>query len=349
MSRLHGRLKKFQLAMIFAAVVFLILLLTMLIVFGGIFILQKLGFSLADEMSRVPLFTFAIVSVGVGTVLAFLFSKLPLRPIRTVCEAADKIADGDYSVRINLKGSVEFTQLADSFNHMAEELGSVEMLRTDFVNNFSHEFKTPIVSVRGFAKMLKRADLTAEERNEYLDIIITESERLAELSTNVLNLTKIEQQTILTDKKHFNVAEQIRLVIAMLSEKWQKKQLEFDYDCGEIYLTGNEELLKQVWINLLDNAIKFSPAGGTVTIKAGRAVGSVMISISNDGNTLTEKQEAHIFDKFYQADKYHAVSGYGLGLAIAKQIVELHSGTITAKGVENSKMEFLIEIPTGTL
>ena len=163
------------------------------------------------------------MSIGVGTTLAFLFSKLPLKPIRTVCEAADKIADGDYNVRINLKGPAEFIQLAESFNHMAEELGSVEMLRSDFVNNFSHEFKTPIVSVRGFAKMLKRDDLTDEERNEYLDTIITESERLAELSTNILNLTKIEQQTILTDKKQFNVSEQIRLVIAMLSGKWQEK------------------------------------------------------------------------------------------------------------------------------
>ncbi len=124
----------------------------------------------------------------------------------------------------------------------------MEMLRSDFVNNFSHEFKTPIVSVRGFAKMLKRDDLTDEERNEYLDTIITESERLAELSTNILNLTKIEQQTILTDKKQFNVSEQIRLVIAMLSGKWQEKRLEFDFDCGEIYLTGNEEMLKQVWM-----------------------------------------------------------------------------------------------------
>ena len=300
--------------------------------------------------SRHPLtitcFTFAIVSIGVGTTLAFLFSKLPLKPIRTVCEAADKIADGDYNVRINLKGPAEFIQLAESFNHMAEELGSVEMLRSDFVNNFSHEFKTPIVSVRGFAKMLKRDDLTDEERNEYFDTIITESERLAELSTNILNLTKIEQQTILTDKKQFNVSEQIRLVIAMLSGKWQEKRLEFDFDCGEIYLTGNEEMLKQVWINLLDNAIKFSPISGTITIKLHRTIKSVIITVSNEGNALTEESARHIFDKFYQADKSHAASGYSLGLAIAKQIIELHGGTITAKGIEDSKIVFHIEIPS---
>lgn len=345
MAKLHSRMKKIQLAMLFAAIVFLILLVTMLIVFGGIFILQKLGLTLIDEMSRVPLFTFAIVSIGVGTALAFLFSKLPLKPIRTVCKAADKIAEGDYSVRINLKGSAEFSQLADSFNHMAQELGSVEMLRSDFVNNFSHEFKTPIVSIRGFAKMLRRDDLTDEERNEYLDTIITESERLAELSTNVLNLTKIEQQTILTDKKRFNVTEQIRLVIAILSEKWQKKNLEFDFDCGEIFLVGNEEMLKQVWINLLDNAIKFSPIGGTITIKLSRTVKSVIINITNADSTLTEEQASHIFDKFYQADKSHAASGYGIGLAIVKRIIELHGGEISVEPDEKSKVSFNIELP----
>lgn len=339
------KMNKIQLAMIFAAIVFLILLFTMLIVFTGIFILQRLGVQLLDETQRVPFFTFALVSIGVGTVLALLFSKLPLKPIRAVCEAADKIAEGDYSVRIHLKSSEEFLQLSDSFNHMAEELGSVELLRSDFVNNFSHEFKTPIVSIRGFAKMLKRNDLTSEERNEYLDTIISESERLAELSTSVLNLTKIEQQTILTDKKQFNVSEQIRLVIAMLSNKWQEKQLTFDFDCGEIYLFGNEEMMKQVWINLLDNAIKFSPPHGIVTIKLQRNVSYVTISISNDGNTLNEESVKHIFDKFYQADRSRATNGYGLGLAIVKRVVELHGGTITAKDIKNSRIEFHLEMP----
>ena len=310
MADIKKKMRKIQLAMIFAIIVFLILLVTMFVVFSGIFILQKLGFNLVDEISKVPLLTFAIVSVSVGTVLAFLFSRLPLKPIRTVCEAADKIAEGDYSVRINLKGPTEFIQLTDSFNHMAEELCSVEMLRSDFVNNFSHEFKTPIVSVRGFAKMLKRDDLT--------------------------------------DKRLFNVSEQLRLVIAMLSEKWLKKQLEFDFDCGEIYLTGNEEMLKQVWINLLDNAIKFSPDGGAVIIKLRRTAKSVIITVSNEGNILTEESAKHIFDKFYQADKSHAARGYGLGLAITKQIIELHSGTITAKGTEDSRIEFRIELPNGS-
>lgn len=345
MPKVQGKFRKIKLAIIFTAMVFLIMLFTMLIVFGGILILQKFGLTKIDEVSRFPLFIFSLVSIGVGTILAFLFSRLPLKPIHMVCEAADKIADGDYSVRLKFKDSTEFAQLADSFNHMASELGSVEMLRMDFVNNFSHEFKTPIVSIRGFAKMLKRDDLTETERNEYLDTIITESERLAELSSNVLNLTKIERQSILTDKNKFNVSEQIRLVIAMLSEKWQQKELEFDYDCGEVFVTGNEEMLKQVWINLLDNAIKFSPCKSVITIKIIRTVEFVIIYISNYGSTLTEEQVKHIFDKFYQGDKSHAAKGYGIGLAIAKKIIDLHEGNISAKLCEDSKITFCIKLP----
>lgn len=341
MAKLRKHLKKFQLAFLFAAIVFVILFAALLIVFAGMFLLNRLGFSV-----RSPLFTFALVSLCVGTVLAFFVSRRPLAPIRSVGEAADKIADGDYSVRIQLKGPDELVQLSNSFNHMAEELGSVEMLRTDFVNNFSHEFKTPIVSIRGFAKMLKRDDLTAEDRSEYLDIIISESERLTELATNVLNLTKLEHQTILTNLKNFNVSEQIRLVIAMLESKWREKQISFDFDCGEIYIRGNEELLLQVWINLLDNAIKFSPDKAVVGIQITRSTGGTKFIISNPGEQMTAEAAKHIFDKFYQADKAHSTQGNGLGLAIVKRIVELHNGSVSVGTSAKGIICFEIKLPT---
>lgn len=346
MAKSRKHLKKFQLAFLFAAIVFVILLAALLLVFAGMLLLSRLGFSVLDESSRIPLFTFALVSLCVGTVLALLFSRRPLAPIRSVGEAADKIADGDYSVRIQLKGPDELVQLSNSFNHMAEELGSVEMLRTDFVNNFSHEFKTPIVSIRGFAKMLKRDDLTAEERSEYLDIIIQESERLTELATNVLNLTKLEQQTILTNLKDFNVSEQIRLVIAMLESKWREKQVSFDFDCDEIYMRGNEELLRQVWINLLDNAIKFSPDKTAVKIQIVCSPEYIVFTILNQGEQMTAEAAKHIFDKFYQADKAHHTQGNGLGLAIVKRIVELHNGSVSVGTSAEGIICFEIKLPT---
>lgn len=313
MNKLKASLKRFRLTLFFAFVVFLIIFTTMLLVFFGAHLLAHLGCIEGGDVEKFPLFLFSIVSVGIGTVLSILFSKRPLKPFREIMDATDKIADGDYSVRLDLKGSEKFRTLSDKFNNMAEKIGSVEMLQSDFAGNFSHEFKTPIVSIRGFAKALKWDDLLPEE---YLDIIISESERLAELSNNVLYLSKIENQTILTDKKQFNVSEQIRLVVAILDQKLSEKQLEIVFDSNEFFTDGNEEMMKQVWINLLDNAIKFSPIGGEITIFAKQTEGKLSVRISNQDEKIPPETKEHIFDKFYQGDLSHATAGNGLGLTI---------------------------------
>lgn len=157
-------------------------------------------------------------------------------------EAADRIAAGDYSARIGLKFPAELKRLSDKFNHMAAEIGSVEILRSDFINNFSHEFKTPIASIQGFAEMLESDDLTQDERAEYIRVIIEESARLTTLATNILNLSKIERQAILTGCTRFNISEQSRQAIALLDKKWTAKDITMDFDCSEFFYTGNEEL-----------------------------------------------------------------------------------------------------------
>ncbi len=337
--------QKLALPLLFAASVFFSMFFAMLLIFTAIFILSRIGLINGFEENRLPFFWFAVVSLISGTLIAALFSRLPLRPLRELMDASDKIADGDYSVRIHLKGPEDMQNLGRKFNHMAEELGSVEMLRTDFINNFSHEFKTPIVSIRGFAKMLKLDNITPEERNEYLDIIINESERLAELSTNVLNLSKLEQQTILTGQKNFNVSEQIRLVIAMMESKWYQKQIGISFDCGEVYIYGNDEMLKQVWINLLDNAIKFSPNNSEVNIEIQQTEQQILIFFSNQGASISDEEAAHIFDKFYQIDTSHAEKGNGLGLTIAQKIVELHKGKISLNSIRDGWITLEISLP----
>lgn len=329
MNKVKSIFKKFQLTLIFAAIVNVIMFVTMVLTFGGTFLLSHIGLIENDDVKHFPLVAFCIASILIGTIIAIIFSKKPLKPFRQIMEATDKIADGDYTVRLALKGPEEIQKLGSKFNHMAEELSSVEMLRTDFVSNFSHEFKTPIVSIRGFAKALKWDDLTPEERDEYLDIIISESERLSSLSLNVLYLSKIENQAILTDKKRYNLSEQIRLAVALLDQKLSEKQLEIIFDAKEFFIEANEEMMKQVWINLLDNAVKFSPVGGKVEISMKQTVDNISVKISDQGVGMSPETKEHIFDKFYQGDLSHSTSGNGLGLAIVKKIIDLHGGNIT--------------------
>ncbi len=346
MSKFREFKKRLGLTLFFTFVVFTIMFLTIAIAFAGMICLYRLGIIDENKSKHFPLFAFSIISLVIGIIVTIFGSHRPLRPFREIMDAFEKIAKGDYSARINLHGPVEFKHLNKSFNNMAEELASIEILRSDFINNFSHEFKTPIVSIRGFAKILKRDDLSVDERNEYLDIIISESERLTELASNVLNLSKIEQQTILTNKVHFNVSEQIRLVIAMLDLRWSDKHIDIFFDNNEFYVDGNKELLNQVWINILDNAIKFSPDYGSVDINIKSIGNNISITISDQGCGIDTDKINHIFDKFYQCETSHTQKGYGLGLSIAHKILVLHDGTISVKESNKNGTTFEIILPS---
>ncbi len=275
-------------ALIFAGIVFVIDFLSLILAVFGIQLMTRLGLTANENWLLFPLPYFGVVCLILGTILAGILSGIPMKPINQLIEASDKIASGDYSVRLDLKGSEELRHLGQKFNDMAQELGSVEMLRSDFVNNFSHEFKTPIASIQGFAQILRDQELSRQEQEEYLDIMILETKRLTGLATNVLNLSKLEQQSILTDKKRYNLTEQIRTTIISLDLKWSEKSVEFQMDSDEeIYIVGNEELLKQVWLNLLDNAVKFSPNGGLIQIAVHKAASFVEVSISNQGKEMS--------------------------------------------------------------
>lgn len=202
-------------------------------------------------------------------------------------------------------------ELSHSFNKMTQELAGIETLRRDFINNFSHEFKTPIVSIRGFAKLLKENNLSEEERQEYLDIIITESERLAVLSTNVLALSKYENLEIITDKAPFRLDEQIRKTIILMEPRWTSKEITVNVELNKIIYNGNEDLIQQVWLNLLDNAIKFSYKGGLINITLEAVNEGVRFAIQDDGPGMDDQTQVHIFNKFYQGDISHSKKEMG--------------------------------------
>lgn len=270
----------------------------------------------------------SIGSIFIGTLISFILGRIPLKPVMKLIEGMQLLADGHYETRIHLgKNKIE-KDLTQNFNHLANELQNTELLRTDFVNNFSHEFKTPIVSIKGFAKILRTHTVSKEKENEYLDIITQEAERLSDMATNVLNLSKIEKQVILTDVQSFNVSEQIRNVIILLEKKWSEKNIQLDLDFDDYSIEGNEELLKQVWINLLDNAIKFCPQQGCIQINIHPDEQHLSISIINNGPQIPTKDLKRIFEKFYQSDISHASKGNGIGLSIVSKIVSLHHGEV---------------------
>lgn len=338
--------------LLFALVVFVAVWAHMAIAACAIFVMTKLELiaiseSISEDIHSL-LLTVALVSVPIGVLVAFLFSKVPLRPIRDLIDGMDHLASGNFQTRVSvgpiMRRYPAFVGVVDSFNKMAEQLESTEMLRSDFINNFSHEFKTPIVSIAGYAKLLNRGKLTPEQQREYLKIIEEESLRLSNMATNVLNLTKVENQSILTDVTQYNLSEQLRDCILLLESKWTKKNLELELDFGEYEVYANEELLKHVWINLLDNAIKFAPDGHTVKVDIAETDRSLAVTVCNTGSEIAPEHLAKIWNKFYQADESHATQGNGVGLAIVKRVAELHGGSVSVTS-SGDVTAFRIKLP----
>ena len=317
---------------------------------GFLFLLRATGLFDIVEVTRthrlIPFLGVLFVNFLIATALTVVFSKRALMPLRKIIKATKQVAEGDFTVKVDAdRGINEFSELAKSFNKMTYELSSIETLRSDFVNNFSHEFKTPIVSIRGFAKLLKDGCLSDVEREEYLEIILAESERLAALSTNVLNLSKYESLEIVTEKEPFRVDEQIRRAVVMTEPKWSVKNLVVDIEMEELIYDGNADLTQQIWLNLIDNAVKYSDEDGTVAIRLAHWNNGLRFIIRDNGIGMDEQMKTRIFDKFYQGDASRTEAGNGLGLTIVKRIVELCGGSITVDSDPGIGSVFTVTLP----
>lgn len=316
-----------------------------IVIWARYFIYKSPLFSPNHVPSHTSTVLLAVTSIIAGSLLTHYSVKYILKPVQLLLEGMHAVANGDYSVRVVPQGFKRFKHLGQCFNNMAQELDSAEILKKDFVNNFSHELKTPITSILGFAKILKSSDLSDEEREEYLDIIISESERLSCLSQNILTLTRIENQSILTDIEEINISEQIRLAVALFDSQLTEKNIEINFEGGECTAFGNKNHLSQVWVNLIDNAIKFSPADSTIRIIVHQENGGLSITFSNHGEVFDETAAKHIFDRFYQADKSHKTSGNGLGLTLVKTIIQNHGGSIEVTSDDEYEVVFRIYLP----
>jgi signal transduction histidine kinase len=340
------------LTLLVTACVFIVLVLTTVISYIVVFLLvagERSPIKIGDEITpQYALLSMLIVSIMVGVILSAIMSRMMVKYVSRLISRMNRLAAGNFKTRLSYGEPIgsypAVKEMTDSFNRMAQELERTEMLRGDFINNFSHEFKTPIVSIAGFAKLLKKGNLTQEQKAEYLDIIEEESLRLAEMSTNVLNMSKVENQTILTDITTYNLSEQIRSCVLLLEKRWTGKKLEFSLEFDEYDIRASEELLKQVWINLIDNAIKYSPEYGFVIIKIREEGENYLITVANSGEEIPQEKWQKIFEKFYQADESHSSPGNGIGLSIVKYVTDLHHGRVWVE-CKNGITTFSVRLP----
>lgn len=308
-----------------------------------LFLLDKLKNSSLDQsVRRILIIAIAFV---IGVVVSNLFSKNFIHPVHEIRRGMEKVADGDFSVRLDTKSSLkEVQEIYSGFNLMVKELSAIEVLQSDFVSNVSHEFKTPISSIEGYSMMLQGEDNLTDEQKQYVERIMINTSRLSALIGNVLLLSKIENQSIETNQTWYRLDEQIRESLVVLEPQWSKKEIELDVDMESIKYLGNENLLHHVWDNLIGNAIKFSPQGGKITIRLYKSNGKIIYTVEDEGPGIPEDARPHIFDKFYQADSSHKQDGNGLGLSLAKRIVMITGGEITVEDALGGGCKFTVTL-----
>ena len=300
------------------------------------------------ENIRIPLVLEILVfSLLIGSLLTLFISKLFFDPIKKLGESMEKVADGDYNVHVETtSSSKEIQEIYSGFNLMTHELNATEVLQTDFVSNVSHEFKTPINAIEGYATLLQGTENLDSDQQQYVEKILFNTKRLSGLVGNILLLSKIENQTITTNQTTYRLDEQIRQSIVALESDWSEKDIEFDVEMQKVEYTGSEGLLRHVWDNLISNAIKFNPVCGLVRICLTQNDGIITFVVEDSGPGISEEAKKHIFDKFYQGDSSHKQEGNGLGLALVKRILAITGGEISAENISGGGCRFTVNLKT---
>ncbi|MDO4487829.1 MAG: HAMP domain-containing sensor histidine kinase [Eubacteriales bacterium] len=318
------------------------LVICILLGFGFDYLLKKIfNFNVQVPLMLELIGVSIIISILITGVLSFSF----FAPIKNLREAMYKVADGDFSVRLkNKTGSKEIKEVYTGFNLMVSELESTEILQTDFVSSVSHEFKTPINAIEGYAMLLQDGENLSAEQKEYVEKIIYNTSRISSLTSSILLLSKIENRSIPINQINYSLDEQIRQSILALESSWVKKDIEFDVEMEDTIYFGNESLMHHVWDNLIGNAIKFSPEGGTIRIRLIKETTKIIFTIEDNGPGISEAAIKRIFDKFYQGDTSHKAEGNGLGLALVKRILSLENGTVSVENIKEGGCRFTVTL-----
>ena len=287
----------------------------------------------------------SVVSLLCGLGFSLLLSKWMFRPIKDLRDAMYRVADGDFDVRLPLNSnSKEIQEVYSGFNLMVHELGTTEMLQRDFTSNVSHEFKTPIAAIEGYSMLLQDGDNLNDDQREYVEKILYNTKRLSSLVGNILLISKLENQSIETNRELYQLDEQIRESLLGMEGAWLDKNIDFDVELDEIKYLGNEGLMRHVWDNLLSNAIKFSPNGGLVRLRLTKEGEKIIFVIEDNGSGIPDDAKKRIFDKFYQHDGSREQEGHGLGLPLVKRILSLCGGHIDVEDAEGGGARFVVTL-----
>ncbi len=304
------------------------------------------AFDVTNSGTAMVLLCIAVAIATVAAILSMLMSRIILAPVTRLSEASQRIARGEFDLSLTYEGGIpEFRDTYQSFNTMVQELSTIETLRSDFIANVSHEFKTPLTAIEGYAMLLQDHELPRKEQDECAEKILQSAGRLSTLVSNILMMSKLEQQTEMVEKAPFWLDEQLRQVLVGLESLWSAKNLELDLELQPLRYNGSENLLYHVWSNLLGNAVKFSPNGGVLSVRLTRQGQSVVFSVADQGAGMTEDVQRHIFDKFYQGDHSRRQEGSGLGLPLAKRITQLCGGTISVQSQPGQGSTFTVTLP----
>ena len=282
------------------------------------------------SLNRLLLWALFVSSVTSTEVVLVLGNRFIFKSIHELSDASARVARGDYTPRLEIPKEREIGELVTNFNHMAEQLSKKETLASDFITSISHEFKTPLSTIRGYAQLLNE-DVPTEKREQYIAIITRKVDVLTDLVTKILELSKLENTETSIPCEWFSLDEQIRKNILFLKHEWNGNQIEMIPELIPLNIYGNKELLGEIWQNLLDNAIKFTPVGGRIIVTMEELAENVSIVFRDNGIGMDEETQSHIFEKFYQGSTQTARRGSGLGLAITKRILEMCDGTITVQ------------------
>ncbi|MBE5782190.1 MAG: HAMP domain-containing histidine kinase [Clostridiales bacterium] len=316
-------------------------------------LMESLDVVLTEEnLAAAAKLTFAnvILLSVLFTLLDELRRKLTVeRTAKHIVKAAQRLVAGDFSARVSrpsrFSNDENFLKIIDCFNQMAQELSSVETLRTDFISNVSHELKTPLAAMQNFGTLLQAPELPEEKRMEYARGITDNSRRLADMVTNILKLNKLENQQIFPCARDYDLGEQLCEALLQYESVWEKENIEIDTEIAEdVIIHADQELLMLVWNNLLSNAFKFTPQGGRVSLLLTATEEYATVQVKDNGCGMSPETGAHIFEKFYQGDTSRATRGNGLGLALVKRVVDIVHGEISVESEMGKGSAFTVKI-----